>query len=298
MRALASERTIVCVFHMRRRDARRPVMSVAHEAQVDCLQRKWPRRHAGAPARPWLATVLRNLFRMQRRAGARREQREGLGSSASTTTVEPGRELAKLEVLRILLAELDRLAPGDQKILVGRFFEGKSGAVTLSVTKIGAPDVGTIHEDVEIVETTYEDKEVLQCLIESMVGWVGEAPAESFERRETRTFVLGEVTADVKDRRQFEFIIGAHINEVRWCEARGQPDAAAVSGRARMAFETADDPEGKTRSRTAVVGDTDLPREIVDCIITASQRWIFPAAMRGRTFEYGFVLPVAGPRPR
>lgn len=428
-----------------------------------------PPRDTGAPARPWLATVLRNLFRMQRRAGARREQREGLGSSASTTTVEPERELARLEVLRILLAELDRLAPGDQKILVRRFFEGesaaeigeflrvpaatvrsrihrslqrlrdaldrrfgdrsawsvavlipsppmtaaqpvqilsqggssmsitakvtiaatasalavtgwlglpegpalsvaaskepveavvsapapstpkaaweqrrsairqrlpprvaapaplddraelqrehddfgvlkraclddlgdgKSGAVTLSVTKIGAPDVGTIYDDVEIVETTYEDKEVLQCLIESMVSWVGEAPAEPFERRETRTFVLGEVTADVKDQRQFEFIIGAHINEVRWCEARGQPDAAAVSGRARVAFTIADDPEGKTRSRTAVVGDTELAREVVDCIITASQRWIFPAAMRGRTFEYGFVLPVAGRPPR
>lgn len=427
-----------------------------------------PPRDVGRPARPWLATVLRNRFRMQRRADARRELREGLGTSASTTTAEPERELERLEVLRILLAELDRLAPEDQKILVRRFFagehaadiaaslnfpaatvrsrihrslqrlrdaldrrlgdrrawsavvllpapslttakpansllkqgstmsitvkvmivaavgalgvagwsqlperaapdevsanvdtpavtvpaantpraaweqrrsairnalptiaaavpgqreaeaakreyddlgvlrraclddlgDGKSGAVTLSVTKIGAPDIGTIFEDLEIVETTYEDKAVLECLIQSMYGWVGEAPAEAFELRQTRTFVLGEVTAELKERRQFEFIIGAHINEVRYCEKRGQPDAPEVSGRASVAFAIADDAEGKMRSKTSIVGETDLPREVVDCMLTASQRWIFPATMRGRTLEYGFVLPIAGRPPK
>jgi RNA polymerase sigma-70 factor (ECF subfamily) len=428
-----------------------------------------PPRDVGRPARPWLATVLRNRFRMQRRADARRELREGLGTSASTTTAEPERELERLEVLRILLAELDRLAPEDQKILVRRFFagehaadiaaslnfpaatvrsrihrslqrlrdaldrrlgdrrawsavvllpapslttakpansllkqgstmsitvkvmivaavgalgvagwsqlperiapdpvpdkvptiavastpaastpkmvweqrrdairkvlpamaaavpgqreaeaakreyddlgvlrraclddlgDGKSGAVTLSVTKIGAPDIGTIFDDVEIVETTFEDKAVLECLIQSMYGWVGEAPAEGFERRQTSTFVLGEAKDDLKDQRIFEAIIGAHINEVRYCEKRGQPDAPDVSGQVKAAFAIADDAEGKTRSKTSIVGETDLPREVVDCMLTASQRWIFPATMRGRTREYGFVLPIAGRPPK
>ena len=54
---------------------------------------------------------------------------------------------------------------------------------------------------------------------------------------------------------------------------------------------------GKTRSRTAIVGATELPREVVDCILTASQRWIFPATMRGETREYQFVLPIAGRKP-
>lgn len=424
-----------------------------------------PPPDTGRPARPWLATVLRNRFRMQRRAGARRELREGLGTSVSTTTTEPERELARLEVLRVLLAELDHLAPEDQKILVRRFFEGesaaeiatllkipaatvrsrihrslqrlrgaldqsfgdrrawsvvvllpappisaaqstdilaegstmsitakvligavvgalgvagwlrsphepanepakdiapvvsaapaamtpkaawerrrgeirrmlpavaaapevpednaarrreyddfavlrraclddlgdgKSGAVTLSVTKIGAPDIGTIYDEVEIVETTYEDKEVLECLIQSMYGWVGEAPAEPFERRQTSTFVLGEPTGELKERRQFEFIIGAHINEVRWCETRGKPDVEAARGQVNLAFALADDAAGKTRTRTTLVGETDLPQEVVDCVINASHRWIFPAAMRDKTLEYRFVLPVAGRRP-
>lgn len=427
-----------------------------------------PPRDVGRAARPWLATVLRNRFRMQRRADARRELREGLGTSASTTTAEPERELERLEVLRILLAELDRLAPEDQKILVRRFFagehaadiaaslnspaatvrsrihrslqrlrdaldrrlgdrrawsavvllpappltaagptkillkegstmsitvkvmivaavgalgvagwsqlperaapdpvpdkvptiavastpaastprmvweqrrdairkvlpataaavpgqreaeaakreyddlgvlrraclddlgDGKSGAVTLSVTKIGAPDIGTIFEDLEIVETTYEDKAVLECLIQSMYGWVGEAPAEGFERRQTSTFVLGEVTPELKDRRQFEFIIGAHINEVRWCEARGKPDAVVVHGQVNMAFTLADDADGRTKTTTTMLGETDLPREVVDCIITASQRWTFSAPLRDKTFEYRFVLPLPGRRP-
>ncbi|MBA3544920.1 MAG: hypothetical protein H0T76_00405 [Nannocystis sp.] len=57
-----------------------------------------PPRDAERPARPWLATVLRNLFRMQRRAGARRERREQHGSSISETRAEPERELARREV--------------------------------------------------------------------------------------------------------------------------------------------------------------------------------------------------------
>jgi len=427
-----------------------------------------PPRDAGRPARPWLATVLRNRFRMQRRAGARRELREGLGTSASTTTAEPERELERLEVLRVLLAELERLADEDQKILVRRFFAGegaadiatalklpaatvrsrihrslqrlrgaldrrfgergawsvvallpapprmagrstegllragstmsitvkiiivavvgalgvagwsqlparpasaeapanvhtsaataasadrtpkdvweqrranirrtlpalpaavpgqreaerarresdefgalrraclddlgagKSGAVTLSVTKIGAPDIGTIYDDIEIVETTFPEPAVLECLTQSMYGWVGEAPAEPFEGRYTTTFVLGDPEAELKQQRVFEAIVGAHINEIRWCETRGEPDAAAVRGRASVAFTFVDDPEGKTRSKAAIVGDTDLPHEVADCMLTASQRWIFPATMRGETREYHFVLPIAGRRP-
>lgn len=425
-------------------------------------------RDVGRPARPWLATVLRNRFRMQRRAGARREQREGLGTSASTSTAEPERELERLEVLRVLLAELGRLTDGDRKILVRRFFAGesaaeigtalklpavtvrsrihrslqrlrgaldrrfgergawsvvalypappamtgrsadtllregstmsitvkvmicavvgalgvagwshwpeepavadgpenvrtlnvtptpavstpravweqrraairrtlptlpavvpgqqeadrargehddllalrraclddlgagKSGAVTLSVTRIGAPDIGTIYDDIEIVETTFPEPAVLECLTQSMYGWVGEAPAEPFEGRQTSTFVLGEPEAELKQQRIFEAIIGAHINEVRWCETRNQPNAAVPSGRATVAFTIADDAEGKTRSSTAIVGATELPREVVDCILTASQRWIFPATMRGETREYQFVLPIAGRKP-
>jgi RNA polymerase sigma factor (sigma-70 family) len=440
----------------------------AEDLVQETLVAAWasPPRDAGRPARPWLATVLRNRFRMQRRAGARRELREGIGAGVSATTAEPERELERLEVLRVLLAELDHLAPEDQKILVRRFFEGesaaeiathlripaatvrsrifrslqrlrgaldrsfgdrrawsvavllpapptsagqsadvsvkgstmsitvkallvaavgalgvagwlrlpevpeiapatktapvlgaasvavtpkaaweqrrgeirrmfpaiampvqdvdedrearrrehddlevlrraclddlgdrKSGAVTLSVTKIGAPDIGTIYDEIVIVETTYEDKAVLECLVQSMYGWVGEAPSEPFEHHQTSTFVLGEPTGELKGQRIFEGIIGAHINEVRWCETRGKPDAEAVNGRVSVSFTIVEDAEGNTKAKTAIVGETDLPRDVVDCIVNASQRWIFPAAMKDRTLEYRYVLPLPGPRP-
>ncbi len=426
-----------------------------------------PPQDAERTARPWLATVLRNLFRMQRRAGARRELREQIGSSVSETRAEPERELARLEVLRILLAELEQLAPEDQRIIIKRFFEGESaaeigrllkipaatvrsrlhrslqrlrgaldqqfkndrsawsaavlistgpplvvspspellkegsemsltvkaiavatlgtlgvacwfavpeppkpaseaspelraavtsppppktpkaaweqrrssirqvlpamvaaspapqddgaaeqrahddlgvlrracledlgnnasGAVTLAVTKIGAPDVGTIYDKVELIETTFEDKEVLECLIQSMYGWVGEAPVEPFERRSMSTFMLGEPKGEVKEQRIFEAIIGAHIGEVRWCETRGKPDALAVNGQASLAFTLEDDANGMAKPRAPIVLASDLPQEVVDCMINASPRWKFPATMRGKTFEYHFVLPVPG----
>lgn len=429
-----------------------------------------PPRDTDRPARPWLATVLRNLFRMQRRTDARRELREQVASPHAETSAEPERELARLEVLRILLAELDRLAPEDQQIVLKRFLDGESaadigrilkipaatvrsrlhrslhrlrgaldqsfkdrstwsaavvfkkttappltaaaspdllkgstmsitakailvatasalgvagwftlpddpkpatptathlepavdpspppttpkavweqrrstirkalppvvaarpapqvdeeakrrehddfralvraclddlgsdanGAVSLSMTVLGAPDVGSIYDDIEMVETTVEDQEVLQCLIQSMYGWVGEAPAEPYEHQSGMTFVLGEPKGDVAEQRIFEAIIGAHINEVRWCEKRGKPDADAVSGDVSLAFTLEDDGHGKIRPKTPTVQSTDLPQEVVDCMINASQRWIFPATMKGKTFEYHFGLPIGGRQP-
>lgn len=172
-----------------------------------------------------------------------------------------------------------------------------SGAVTISMTNIGAPDVGTIHDEVELVEATFEDQEVLQCLIQSMYAWVGEAPAEPFERRSTWTFVLGEPKGDAKQQRSFDFIIGAHINEVRYCEKRGKPDADAVSGHASLLFALADDPDGHVRAKTPIVQSTDLSQEVVDCVINASQRWIFSDALKDKTFEYHFALPIGGRQP-
>ncbi|MCY1069219.1 sigma-70 family RNA polymerase sigma factor [Nannocystis sp. RBIL2] len=96
----------------------------------DTLVTAWshPPADDGQPLRPWLATVLRNRFRMQLRTQARRERREQAGASTRAIAAEPDRELLRLELLRVLLAELERLAPEDQKIIVRRFFEGESAA--------------------------------------------------------------------------------------------------------------------------------------------------------------------------
>jgi RNA polymerase sigma factor (sigma-70 family) len=78
------------------------------------------------PVRPWLASVLRNRFRMFRRGRTRREERELAGVSTSSSTLEPERDVERIEVLRILLAELEILAEEDRAIVVRRFFDGES----------------------------------------------------------------------------------------------------------------------------------------------------------------------------
>ncbi|MFY0539460.1 RNA polymerase sigma factor [Nannocystis pusilla] len=74
--------------------------------------------------RPWLATVVRNLFRMRLRADARRERREQT-SEGPTPAPDPDRELERLAVLKILLSEIEALPADDQRILVRRFFAGE-----------------------------------------------------------------------------------------------------------------------------------------------------------------------------
>ena len=433
----------------------------ADDLVQDTLVTAWrePPRDLSRDVRPWLSTVLRNLWRMRRRSGARREQREQ-GAVACASTTQPEHELVRLEVLRTLVAALDRLPPGDRKIIVRRFFQGESaaeiaraldipaatvrsrihrslkilraaldekfdarstwsaailasppsfptspakgndmslvlkvvlgasigaaglshclggaaqpeptaapeaaptttpapaasdpkaawdqrrrsirqvlppmvmpvaqdagdreqrerddfhalvracmedlgsdasGALTLDVTKIGAPDIGTIYESIEVVETTFADEAALQCVIQSMYAWVGEAPADSFEKHYTSTLTLGTPTNDVKQQRSFEFIVGAHIGEVRYCEKRGDADAADVIGHLRLAFEFAADGRGYTKARTVTVQDTDLPPEVVECIVVASRRWTFRPEHLDRVYTYDFTLPVPGRGPR
>lgn len=425
----------------------------ADDLVQDTLIAAWrrpPADHA-QPLRPWLATVLRNAFRMRRRSGERRAQREQSAARASGAPAAD-EELARLELLRSLVGELELLEPGDRRIVVRRFFHDESaadiaralaipaatvrsrlhrslhrlrarlderqprtswcavvlavptptpkatpmsltikallvstagavglagwlaqpaapkpasepaeasqatsvdppaspgarweqrrrqirraplppvvartagpeedehddfrelvrtcltdlesdasGAVTIDVNQIGAPDIGTIYESVEIVETTVEDPELLQCLLQSMHAWVGAAPTESFERRSTWTFTLGQAaTAERKRQDVFSAIVGAHINEVRYCEKRGDPDAPGVAGHLLLALTLAPR-DDMSRPGAAEVRDTDLPTATVECVVTASKRWVFPGDFVGHTFEYDFTLPIAGPPPR
>lgn len=424
-----------------------------------------PPRDLANPVRPWLATVLRNRFRMLRRSGARRSQRELTGESLSPATTGPDHELARIEILQLLVGELHRLPPEDQKILVRRYFNSEtatdigralglppatvrsrlhrslqrlrgalddrfgdrerwsmailaapslpaaspnpattkatpmsltakllvlssvgavgiagwlgmskptpppapaptivaapaaaaptvttpkaaweqrrssirqilpppvrpaptpaptaradeddglrslvsacmadlaskeSGAITLSLTRIGAPDIGTIYDDVTLIETTFPDKEVLDCLLQSMYGWVGEAPDESFERNVTTTFVLGKPAPDVAEQRVFEAIVGAHISEVRYCERRGDPEAPEARGQLSVAFDLGDDGKGHARGTNTITRSTDLAQPVQDCILTASRRWAFPRTMNGRRFEYHYTLPIPVAKP-
>jgi len=102
----------------------------ADDLVQETLVAAWARSDFDAQTslRPWLASVLRNRFRMLRRGRARREVRERAGEVASAAELEPEREMERLEVLRILLAELDALPAEDRAIVVRRFFDGETAA--------------------------------------------------------------------------------------------------------------------------------------------------------------------------
>lgn len=413
----------------------------------DTLVTAWtdPPADREQPLRPWLATVLRNRFRMGLRSQGRRERRELAGEAVATSAALPDRELARLELLRVLLAELEQLPAEDRKIVMRRFFEGESaaeiaralgipaatvrsrlhrslqrlrgrmderhgdrsawsavilapvgaapppaqvapggevmsivvkiglvmtvgvagglalvgggeprveqaaprtveaaaaapapaadwqrrredirqrlpptiaapkvepagpeehapfrelvrecltdldsqanGALTIDVTKIGAPDVGTIYDSVELVETTLADEDVLECVVQSFHGWVGDPPEEGFERKSRITMVVGEPeTQELKDRRRFEFIVGAHFGEVQFCAHKTE----APPGVLVMSW-TLHHQDGTGQVH---VQETDLPRATVDCLVRAGQRWKFPAEWSGsgRTYEYRFAV--------
>jgi RNA polymerase sigma factor (sigma-70 family) len=169
-----------------------------------------------------------------------------------------------------------------------------SGALTIDLTEIGAPDIGTIYESVEIVETTFPDQEVLTCLTESMLGWVGDAPAESFERRPRVTMVLGEPADDAeKERRQFEAIVGAHIREIQFCEKKA-PDSR---GRLTLLWTMGEPQDGRLKAKSVTPTLSEVPQAIVDCAVERGLSWAFPAKMAGKSYEYAFVLPIGAAKP-
>jgi RNA polymerase sigma-70 factor (ECF subfamily) len=164
-----------------------------------------------------------------------------------------------------------------------------SGALTIDLTEIGAPDIGTIYESVEIVETTFPDQEVLTCLTESMLGWVGEAPADAFERRPRITMVLGEPADEAeKERRQFEAIVGAHIREIQFCERK----APGSQGRMTLLWTMGTPQDGVLRAKSVTPTLSEVPQAIVDCAVERGLGWAFPAKMAEKSYEYAFVLPI------
>ncbi|MEM6994961.1 MAG: AgmX/PglI C-terminal domain-containing protein [Myxococcota bacterium] len=163
-----------------------------------------------------------------------------------------------------------------------------SGALTLSVREIGAPDLGTIYESVEIAHTNFEDAEVLECLQQSMYAYVGDAPDEPFERQTSRTLRLGTAKDLPDELRQITgAIVGAHIGEVRACQKHGPED---VQGSVSVALTI--DTDGRISDSTP--GESELPDAVLDCIVAATKRWKFPKPPEQSAFIQEFVLPIPG----
>lgn len=106
-------------------------------AADDLVQEAWEvalrtRPEAGRPVRPWLGTVLRNLFRMKWRAQTRRETREVATEAERAHVTEPPRhgdellvQLEQQKLLGDLVLALDE--PFRTTVLL-RFYAGLSGA--------------------------------------------------------------------------------------------------------------------------------------------------------------------------
>jgi RNA polymerase sigma-70 factor (ECF subfamily) len=73
--------------------------------------------------RGWLATVLRNRLRMTRRGDARRAVRESHGATDPVEVRTPSDELARLELLGLVMERLQALPELDRRIITLRFFD-------------------------------------------------------------------------------------------------------------------------------------------------------------------------------
>lgn len=108
---------------------------VADDLVQETLEQAWragPAAGELAAPRGWLATVLRSRLRMTLRAGARRSARESATSAPASSTRDPTDELARLELLGIVVECLHALPELDRRIVMLRYFDD------LDATGIGA----------------------------------------------------------------------------------------------------------------------------------------------------------------
>ena len=88
------------------------------------------------PARPWLAEVLRNLWRMRYRGAGRREAREADAEALRDAPVDPEQALSRAETLALLSDRLTKLAEPLRTTLLLRHGEGMSAAAIAALQGI------------------------------------------------------------------------------------------------------------------------------------------------------------------
>lgn len=144
---------------------------------------------------------------------------------------------------------------------------GVSGALTVSAHQIGAPDIGTIYDSVEIVDTNLDDADLLECIVESMYDYVGPTPENTTERAIQVTGTLGKVKARSSET-LVRAIAGAHHGEVRFCGGKF-PDAEG-----KLVFDLHFGEAGQPE--LARVSTSEVPQGLEDCMKKAVNRWKFP----------------------
>ena len=110
------------------------------------------------PLRPWLASVLRNRFRMLTRGQRRRTQREAQAvASAEPKSAEQVH--ARLEVLERLVHEIRTLPETQQVLIVRRFFAGESPTeIGRSLNVPAATIRSKLHRSLQRLRTGLDEK--------------------------------------------------------------------------------------------------------------------------------------------
>ena len=166
------------------------------------------------------------------------------------------------------------------------------GALVLRYRVLGAPDVGTIIDIIDVVGDTEYRTELVECVQESMYTFLGGFPPVPFERTETVTYV-GPRAEDQDEKtwkeRIFQTVVTAHLSEVRACETTGHGPDSEVAGRVTLEMSFGREPN----AMDARIVQTDTPASVSDCILTAARTWMFPRpVLDGHTFTRDIALPI------
>jgi RNA polymerase sigma-70 factor, ECF subfamily len=122
-----------------------------------------------------------------------------------------------------------------------------AGALSLGIVEVGAPDIGTIIESIDVITETLHDPALLECIEASIYGFVGPAPEHPYRHSSSRTFSLGDANDDAwQSRRAFEMIVAAHATEIGGCQRR-----TGLRPSATLTLELTIDDDGRTVDPTA-----------------------------------------------
>jgi len=110
------------------------------------------------PVRPWLATVLRNRRRMDRRAESRRHQRELAAATDEATAADAAEALDRARVLERLSAALVALDEPYRTAIVRRYLDGDNAATIARALDVPAGTVRwRIKTGLERLRTALDD---------------------------------------------------------------------------------------------------------------------------------------------
>jgi RNA polymerase sigma factor (sigma-70 family) len=163
---------------------RRLARVLVHDSALadDIVQDTWLAAMRRPPARdrpllPWLARVLRNNLVSRRRAVARSEVRER--EVAGLSAVEDP-AIERFEIARVLVAEIERLAPADRELVRLVFWEGLSSAECAERLDRPASTVRTqLQRTLTRLRRRLDARGGRQAWVAAIVPFVGPAPGNA-----------------------------------------------------------------------------------------------------------------------